>query len=172
MRRPLINWLGLALGAAAALGALSTWQLAGGSAPPPARLSLVAGYSHTLDVRPAGIPLTRSIVPSAAGKGLVRPVTLRNATADALLVRVRASSPDPALGRLVALTITRAGQTLFSGSLAGLNRPTAASFALASHETAQLNVRAWLPPTKNDEWHARVGTVTVSFVTEPAGSSS
>jgi hypothetical protein len=25
----------------------------------------------------------------------------------------------------------------------------------------------WLPATHNDAWHARVGTVTVSFVTTP-----
>lgn len=172
MRRPLINWLGLALGAAAALGALSTWQLAGGSTPAPARLSLVADYSHTLDVRPAGIALTRSIVPSASGNALVRPVTLRNATADGLRVSVRASSPDPALDGLVALSITRAGQTLFSGTLGGLHRPTAALFALASHETTELEVHAWLPPTKNNGWHARVATVTVSFVTTPAGGAA
>jgi hypothetical protein len=172
VRGPLINWLGLALGAAAALAALSTWQLAGGSTPAPARLSLVADHSHTLDVRPAGIALTRSIVPSASGSGLMRPITVRNATADPLRVRVRASSPDPALGRLVAVSVTTAGQTLVSGSVAGLRRPTAALLTLASHETAQLDVHAWLPPTRDDEWHARVGTVTVSFVTEPVGGPS
>ncbi len=172
VRRPLINWHGLALGAAAALAALSTWQVAGGSTPAPARLSLVADYSQTLDVRPAGVALTRSVVPSASGNGLIRPVTVRNATADPLRVRVRASSPDPALGRLVAVSVTKAGQTLVSGSLAGLRRPTATLLTLASHQTAQLDIDAWLPPTRDNEWHARLGTVTVSFVTEPVGGRS
>jgi hypothetical protein len=167
MRLSLINWLFIALGATAALAALGSWQLSGGSTPTPARLSLVAGYSHTLDVRPAGVALTRSLVPSAAGNGVTQRLTVRNATGGALRVQLRASRADQALDQLVALRITMAGRTLYSGPLARLLHPTSASFNLRSHTTAHLNVHMWLPATHNDAWHARVGTVTVSFVTTP-----
>jgi hypothetical protein len=167
MRLPLISWLLLALGASAALAALSSWQLTGGSTPSPARLSLVTDYSHTLDVRPAGVAVTRPLVPSAAGNGLTQRVTVRNATGGALRVQLRASRVDPALDQIVALRITLAGRTLYSGSLATLLRPTSASFDLRSHASAHLTLHMWLPATHSDAWHARVGTVTVSFVTTP-----
>ena len=101
------------MGAALAVALLAGWMVPRGSNAAAAVVTLVAARSTDLDVQPAGAPLGRaSLVP--ASPALERVVIARNATASALVVRLRAVPRDKSLDGALAFRVrTRRRHDLF-----------------------------------------------------------
>jgi hypothetical protein len=164
--RSIAEWGAAAVGAALAGGLLVGWAVPGGSAPPPASVTLVTERSQDLDLRPAGDTLGRALL-SPASPALTRAVTARNATAGALVVRLRAVPREAALDGALAIRIRTGGATVFAGRLWKLRKRGSRAFTIPSHATARVVVRTWLPAGALG-YEARVETVPLQFVTEAA----
>ena len=152
------------MGAALAVALLAGWMVPRGASATAAVVTLVAARSNDLDLQPAVAPLGRaSLVP--ASPALERVVTARNATASALVVRLRAVPRDHSLDGALAFRVRTRGLTIFSGSLGELRRRGSDTFTLPSHRTARVEIRTWLPRGAQD-YEARGETVSLRFVTE------
>src|SRR5262249_55668530 len=142
--RSTAEWGAAAAGAALAGAMLVSWAVPGGSRVPPASVTLTAERSADLDLRPVGVALGRArLVP--ASPALTRVVTARNATAGALVVRLRAVPREASLDGALAFRVRTGGVTIFSGTLGELRRAGTGTFTIPSHETARVQGRTWLP---------------------------
>ncbi len=164
--RSIAEWGAVASGAALACALLVNWAVPGGTRVPPASVTLVAERSQDLDLRPAGVTLGRAML-APASPALTRVVTARNATASALVVRLRAVPREASLDGALAFRIRTGGTTVFSGTLGELRRTGTRTFTIPSHETARVELRTWLPTTARG-YEARVESVPLRFVTDAA----
>jgi hypothetical protein len=162
------DWTAIVLGLALAALAVAGWRVDGGTMVPPAELTLQTATSETLAVSPTGRTAKGTLRASTPEAGLETRTTVRNATADALAVRLRAEPATTDLDRALTVRVAAKGQTIWEGPLGELREGMASPFVLASHETADVTVLAWIPQTSDDStWRARTVSVRLSFLTEP-----
>jgi hypothetical protein len=164
--RSIAEWGAAAIGAAVAGSLLVGWAVPGGTTAPPASVTLVAERSQDLDLRPAGSTLGRALL-APASPALTRVVTARNATASALVVRLRAVPREASLDGALAIRIRAGGSTVFAGRLWKLRERGSRPFTIPSHESVRVQVRAWLPAHAIG-FEARAETVPLQFLTEAA----
>ena len=153
-------------GAALACALLVNWAVPGGTRTPPASVTLVTERSQDLDLGSADETLGRAML-APASPALTRVVTARNATAGALVVRLRAVPRDASLDGALAFRIRSGGTTLFSGRLWKLREHGSRAFTIPSHGTVRVVVRTWLP-AHSIGFAARDETVPLQFLTEAA----
>ena len=158
------EWGAVVIGAAVAASLLAGWTVSGGTRAVPASVTIVADRSNTLDLRPVVVPQGHATL-APASPALEWAFTARNATASALVVRIRAVPQDAALDGALALRVQTRGATIFSGQLRGLRLHGSDAFPLASHKTVRIEVHAWMPSTARG-YEARVESVPLHFVTE------
>jgi hypothetical protein len=172
-RRSWIEWGAFSIGAVVALLSLAGWRIAGGREASAATVSLVAARSAEIDVRPAGVVLTKNgLKPSSSRAGGVeQTLSARNATAHALSVRLRATASSHDLDDVLAVRASVDGRVLYRGSLAGFRHGTRSAFALASHQTAQVRLAAWIPRDVRRGYQARIAQLTLELVTRSGTGS-
>src|SRR5262245_28725282 len=163
--RSTAEWGGAMIGAAVAVSLLAGWTVAGGTVPAPASVTLVADRSNDLDFGAAAASIGHAQL-APASPALERAFTARNATASALVVRLRAVPRETTLDSALALRVRVGGTRIFSGLLRDLRSTGSDRFTLASHRTARIDVRAWM--TGAPGYEARAETIPLRFVTEPA----
>jgi hypothetical protein len=158
-----------AAGAAAAALVLAGWTVPGGKERPGARISVEASRSPDLAIEPvAGAAAAKNMRPSVSKRGLARTFTVWNATGGTVTVRVRARPETKDLDRVLALRLRVREATIFEGSLAELRRGRTRPFRLASHKGTRISVKAWIPASVREGYHARVETVGLEFMTRKA----
>jgi hypothetical protein len=162
--RSTAEWGGAVIGAALAASLLAGWTVSGGARAVPASVTIVADRSDTLDLRAAVVPQGHATL-APASAALEWAFTARNATARALVVRIRAVPQDAALDGALALRVQTRGETIFSGLLRDLRQRGSDTFVLASHKTARVEVHASIPAAARG-YDARVESVVLRFVTE------
>ncbi len=136
---------------------------------PPAEVAFVTAPSDTLAVNPTGQTVKAALRASLPDQGLEDRLTLRNATADALAVRLVAKPATPGLDRALSVRVTAKGQPLWEGPLGELRGGTPETFVLQAHESTEVVVTAWIPDLVDDRiWRARKEAVQLSFATEQA----
>jgi hypothetical protein len=164
--RSTAEWGAAVSGGALAVALLLSWAVPGGAKASPASVALVAERSQDLDLRPAGVSLGRiMLVPGSPAQ--TRVVTARNATAGALVVRLRAVPREASLDGALAFRIRTGSRTIFSGSLAELRRSGSTPVTLPSHATARFDVRMRMLPGARG-YEARALTVPLRFATAAA----
>jgi hypothetical protein len=161
--RSTAEWGGALIGATLAVALLAGWSVPGGTRPAPASVTLAADRSDDLDFGAAAVSIGHARL-APGSPALERAFTARNATASALVVRIRAVPQDVSLDDALALRVSTGHATIFSGPLRDLRSRGSDTFALASHETARIDVRAWLPASARG-YQARVETVPLRFLT-------
>ena len=162
--RSTAEWGGAVIGAALAASLLAGWTVSGGTRAAPASVTIVADRSDTLDLRPLVVPQGHAGL-APASPALEWAFTARNATASALVVRIRAVPLDVALDDALALRVRTRGVTIFTGPLRDLRTRGSDSFPLASHATVRVDVDARMPSTARG-YEARVESVPLHFGTE------
>jgi len=163
-----IEWTALLLGAALAALAVAGWQVQGGIDTPPAEVTLAAAPSEELALTPPGGTATSGTLrASEATDGLEQRTTVQNATGGPLLVGLRAEPATSGLDRALLVRVSAGGETVFDGTLGELRAGTPGRFELASHESAEVTVQAWISPAVDDElWRGRVENVQLIYVTK------
>lgn len=164
--RSTAEWGGAVIGAALAASLLAGWTVSGGTRAVPASVTVVADRSDDLDLRPTVVPQGHAGL-APGSPALEWAFTARNATASALVVRIRAVPQDEALDGALALRVRTRGVTIFTGLLRDLRLRGSDAFPLASHKTVRVDVHAWMPRTARG-YDARVESVPLRFVTEAA----
>jgi hypothetical protein len=163
-----VDWTALVLGLALAALAVAGWRVDGGITTPPAEVSFQIAASQTLAVSPTGRTVKGTLRASSPDRGLEDRTTVRNATGDALAVRLKAEPVTTDLDRALTVRVTAKGQIGWEGPLGELRQGTPTPFVLASHETADVTVLAWITEAIDDEiWRARTVPVRLTFITEP-----
>lgn len=162
-----IEWTALLLGAALAALAVAGWQVQGGIDTPPAEVTLVAAPSPDLALTPpGGTAATGELRASEPNDGLEQRTTVQNATGDPLLVGLRAEPATAELDRTLLLRVSAKGEIVFDGTLGDLRAGTPGSFELASHESTEVTVLAWISPAVEDDlWRGRVQNIELTYVT-------
>jgi hypothetical protein len=162
-----IEWTALLLGAALAALAVGGWQVQGGIDVPPAEVTLVAAPSGELALTPPGGTATSGkLRASEPSDGLAHRTTVQNATGGPLLASLRARPATAELDRTLHVRVSAKGEILFDGMLGELREGTPGSVELASHESAEVTVLAWIAPAAAEElWRGRVADVELTYVT-------
>jgi hypothetical protein len=162
-----IEWTALLLGAALAALAVAGWQVQGGIDTPPAEVTLVAAPSEDLALTPpGGTATTGGLRASEPNEGLEQRTTVQNATGDPLLVGLRAEPATAELDRAIRVRVSAKGEIVFDGPLGDLRGGTPGSIELASHESTEVTVLAWIPPEADEDlWRGRVQEVQLTYVT-------
>ena len=114
--RSTAEWGGVVMGAAIAASLLAAWTVTGGTRAVPASVTIVPDRSDTLDLRPVLVPQGHATL-APASPALEWAFTARNATASALVVRIRAVPQDAALDGALAVRVRTRGATIFTGWL-------------------------------------------------------
>lgn len=169
--RTRIDWLALVAGVVLAALALAGWRVDGGLNPPPADVALLVAPSQDIAIATtSGSDEAVAIRATDSELGVSRSLEIRNATGSKLDLRLQATPATGELDSSLLVRIATGGQTLFEGSLGALRAGTPA-FALESHQTSDVQVLAWIPPTAEDQsWGARSEQVQLEIVTEtPSG---
>ena len=163
-----IEWTALLLGAALAAVAVAGWQVQGGIDAPPAEVTLVAAPSQELALTPpGGTATTGNLRASEPNEGLEGRTTVQNATGGPLLVGLRAEPATSDLDRTLLLRVSAKDELVFDGTLGDLRAGTPGWFELASHESTEVTVRAWIAPAADEElWRGRVENVELVYVTK------
>ncbi len=163
-----VDWTALVLGLALAALAVAGWRVDGGITTPPAEVSFQVTASQTLAVTPTGETVSGTLRASDPDRGLEDRMTVRNATGGALAVRLQAQPATTDLDRALNLRVSARGQMVWEGPLGELRQGTPTPFVLASHETVDVTVLAWITEAIDDDtWRARTVPVRLSFLTEP-----
>jgi hypothetical protein len=163
-----VDWTALVLGLTLAALAVAGWRVDGGITTPPAEVSFQTAASPTLAVSPTGRTVKGTLRASTPDRGVEDRMTVRNATGGALAVRLRAEAATSDLDEALAVRVTVKGEALWEGPLGELQEGMPTSFVLASHETADVTVLAWIPETSDDEiWRARTTAIRLTYLTEP-----
>jgi len=152
------------IGAALAVSLLAAWTVSGGTRAVPASVTIVADRSNDLDLRSVVVPQRHATL-APASPALEWALTARNATASALVVRIRAVPQDAALDGALALRVRTRGATIFTGRLRDLRLHGSDAFPLASHKMVRVQVDAWMPTTARG-YGARVESILLRFLTE------
>jgi hypothetical protein len=163
-----IEWTALLLGAALAALAVAGWQVQGGIDTPPAEVTLVAAPSEELALTPPGGTATTGTLRASEPKdGLEQRTTVQNATGGPLLVGLRAEPATAELDRTLLVRVSAGGEIVFDGPLGDLRAGTPGWFELASHESTEVRVQAWISPSVEDDlWRGRVQNVELIYVTK------
>jgi hypothetical protein len=166
--RARIDLLALAAGVALAALAVVGWRVEGGTTPPPAEVALLVAPSQDLAIATvSGSDEATKLEGSKPESGIERRLEVRNATGNRLNVRIQASASSGELDEALRLQIRTENQTLFEGTLGSL-RANGPSFTLDSHQTADVQVVAWIPVEANGtQWGARNAQIEIAFPTTP-----
>lgn len=162
-----IEWTALLLGAALAALAVAAWQVQGGIETPPAEVTLLTAPSNALALTPpGGTDVTAKLRASEAADGLEGRTTVQNATGGDLVVRLRAEPGTTDLDRALLVRVTAKGELVFDGTLGDLRGGTDRGFELASHESTEVAVQAWVSPAiDEDVWRGRATSVRLVYTT-------
>src|SRR3954447_19889264 len=159
---------GLLIGLAGAAILVLSWRLPTTSGTLSADLTVSAPANGELAVAPvaAFVRATgmRPGSPAASGD-----VDVTNRTASSLNISLHATGQDRDLDVLTRVAIAVDKYKVFDGTLAELRRPRL-GFALDQGDTADVDVRVWLPADAGDGYRGRVEAVTLDFDGEPAGT--
>jgi hypothetical protein len=163
----LVRGLALTAGLTVALLALLSWRVPASQrelgadvrvdAAPRAELGL-GGFDDVLSasgLQPGG--------PAARGA-----TTVSNQAGRPLRVGVRLDAADAELSRLLHLELRLGGRLLARGALGALRRTSTGRAELAPGERRRLELRAWLPADRGEDFRARLAEARVIFDT--AGS--
>lgn len=163
-----IEWTALLLGAALAALAVAGLQVQGGIDTPPAEVTLAAAPSEELALTPPGGTATSGTLrASEPADGLEQRTTVQNATGGPLLVGLRAEPETSELDGVLLVRVSAGGEGVFDGTLGELRAGAPGRFELASHESAEVTVQAWIPPAADEGlWRGRVGNVRLIYVTK------
>jgi hypothetical protein len=162
-----IDWVALVLGAGLAALAVTGWRLEGGTQAPAATVTVVTTPTRDLDVTPGGETSAKAGLRATGPEGgFRRLVKVRNATGEALDVRVTAKPEGRELVKSLSARVEANGKTVFEGPLAQLKSGSQA-FHLASHDSTQVSVLLWIDSSANDAWRARADTIRIGFDTTP-----
>jgi hypothetical protein len=129
----------------------------------------VTSPSDLVAISPEGVTAeSQRLVPSLPEDGLRRQLTLRNATAEALDVRVRAALGSPLLAEVVDAEVRAGSELVYRGPLSGLARGSD-FFALDPAESLNLDVVAWIPEgMDSDDWAGRSVSAELELETRSA----
>jgi hypothetical protein len=167
-RHPWFDRIALLGGAAVAAIALLGWRVEGGSQASPASVAIVASSSSDVAVeQPDGSVDAVELRPSEPSGGVERVLTVTNATGAPLAFRVKAEPQAHDLDEILTVRVRIGEAAVYEGDLGGLAQGSA-PFALASHESADLSVAAWIPMDAGDGWQARSVEVPLTFQTTQA----
>jgi hypothetical protein len=163
------EWVAVLVGLAIAAAFVSSWRVEGGGSSAPAKVEIVTSPSEVVAVSPEGVTAeSQRLVPSLPEDGLRRQLTLRNATAEAIDVRVKATLGSPLLAEAVDAEVRAGSELVYRGPLSGL---AAGSnfFALDPAESVNLDVVAWIPEGMDSEdWAGRSVSAQLQLVTRSA----
>jgi hypothetical protein len=168
--RARIDLLALVAGVGLAALAVVGWRVEGGTTPSPAEVAVLVAPSQDLAVATvSGSDEATKLQGSTSGEGIERRLAVRNATGSRLNVRIQADASSRELDGALRLRVRTDGQTLFEGELGAL-RSGGPAFPLESHQTADVEVLAWIPlEADGHTWGARAEQIQIHFVTTPTG---
>src|SRR5262245_7412178 len=133
------------VGALVALLLLAGWRVPAGTATLGADVMVSLGRSPNLELARTGTVLEATAL--RPGRAIGTTVTVHNPSGSTLSLQPRAQrAGDPALDRLLHVTVRGGGSLLYSGSLAQLAQPVARSWRLGPGSSGRLRLRVSLPP--------------------------
>lgn len=149
--------VGLTIGLAVVMLAVSGWRIPGGDGHLGADIFFSSGPTGELEVSPSG-PFLRatSMRPGGEAHGSLM---LRNQTGARLAIRVRGLPDRPDLDGLLQVEVRSGKVRLFSGTLGRLLRWSHGALVLRSGERGQLDFRAWLPADLKVGYQGRIASV-------------
>jgi hypothetical protein len=160
----------LALGLALAAAFTLSWRVSGETQVPSAHVEVLTSSSSDFAVTPDGLTSgSGALTPTTPEGGFEREVTVRNATAEPLGLRIRLTGGQSELDEAVQARVGVDNRVIFDGALRGLAAGTD-SYALAPGQTVSVSVLLWIPESTADgKWEARSATLPLDFVSTQVG---
>jgi hypothetical protein len=151
----ILRFTGFVIGAVLAVGLVLSGRMPESQAEAPARLSMASQPITEVGVSPAGLEFIDGgrLVPG--GSPLRGSLTLQNFTGSPLRLRMRVSSRQRDLDRVVRLRVLTAGRQVFEGGLADLRAWSARTVRLLASERRRVQVRAWVPMSVKSGYEGR-----------------
>lgn len=156
---------GLAIAVVLVLG----WRVTPGSEALGLELRLIVNSTGEVGVAPAGeIAVGRRLEPRTDRDRVDGRTTVRNQTARAVRLTVRARPSSRDLDDRLVVTVRAGGRRLFQGPLGELRRATRHSLYLAPGRSARLSVSARIPARVTSGYQARIEDLTLELRTGAA----
>ncbi len=162
-----VRGVGLLTGIIIAVAVLASGRVPGGAGTVGADLTITAAPTGELDI-PAGVVVHAGhMLPTGSEKAAVGSVPIRNQTGQTVDVFVGAVPSVRDLDAALRLELRAAGATLFDGPLERLRDGSTTPIVIASGQTVDLRIAAWVPEGARD-YEGRIGEVALTFRTRPA----
>jgi hypothetical protein len=156
---------GLAVAVVLVLG----WRVTPGSEALGLEMRVIVNSTGEVGVSPAGqIAVGHRLEPRTERDGIEGRTSVRNQTARAVRLSVRARPSSHDLDDRLLVTVQAGGRRLFRGPLGELRRPTRRSLYLAPGDSARLSVRARIPARVTTGYQARIEDLTLELRTKAA----
>ncbi len=161
--------IGLCLGLAVALVAVTGWSVPRGDGSLGTDLVFSTAPTGELAVTPMGPFLSVTAMrPGSAADAVSGDLEVFNQTGVTLDIGIRGLPSNADLDRMLMVEIRADGVQLFLGPLGELRSWTETSFHLASGGTATVTIRTWMPRDVGPGWEGRMVTVPFEFRSVPA----
>ena len=165
----IIAGLAFLAGLAVAVVLVLGWRVTPGSEALGLEMRLVVNSTGEVGVSPAGqIAVGHRLEPRTDRDGVDGRTSVRNQTARAVRLTVRARPSTRDLDNRLVVTVRAGGRQLFRGPLGELRSPTRRSLYLAPGGSARLSVSARIPARVTTGYQARIEDLTFELRTEPA----
>jgi hypothetical protein len=159
----LLRLTGLLVGAGLAVAVLLAGRMPASQAEAPARLSMASQPIEPVAVSPAG-PDFLEAGRLRPGGGLARGrLTLTNLTSRPLHVRMRVSSAQRDLDRVVQLRVRAATRELFEGPLSELRTWSRERVRLPAGKPRKLEFEVWVPISVKSGYEGRSAGLEVEW---------
>jgi hypothetical protein len=165
----IIAGLAFLAGLAVAVVLVLGWRVTPGSEALGLEMRLVVNSTGEVGVSPAGqIAVGHRLEPRTDRDGVDGRTSVRNQTARAVRLTVRARPSTRDLDNRLVVTVRAGGRQLFRGPLGELRSPTRRGLVLAPSDSARLSVSARIPERVTTGYQARIEDLTFELRTEPA----
>jgi hypothetical protein len=151
----ILRFTGLVIGALLAVSLVLSGRMPASQAEAPARLSMASQPTTQLGVEPAGKDFIADEPLLPGGRSARGLLSITNFTNRRLGVRLRTSSAQRDLDRLVRLRVSSGGRTVFEGGLGQLRSWSRGIVRLAAADRRKVRFRAWLPMSVESGYEGR-----------------